>query len=261
VFTNEDLARTKILDEAPRSESSGASIATPLPAVAPVAPTEVLAARPNSTPVPVWMPSTPLGDVARYYRQRKELLTPPLPQQWQPSEEPVVAYVSGPAPLAPAPAPPAADSVPQQPALKPKRIIANTNLPPAVVKDPELQATAVARVVRVNSGDSLWKIAGRHLGDPNQWRQIAAANPEIADPNRIRAGQELRLPSIESTFVAKNEIGDQIQVQRGDSLWKLAKTQFGDGQAWSCIAESNPQIGAAGRIFPGQILTLPSLCS
>jgi nucleoid-associated protein YgaU len=111
-------------------------------------------------------------------------------------------------------------------------------------------------------GDSLWEIAARHLGDGNQWRDIAALNPQLSDPNRIYAGQDLRLPAHPGVIAnVPGEFENIVRVQRGDSLWKLAKAHFGKGQAWSCIADSNPQIGPVGKIFPGQILALPSLCS
>ena len=46
----------------------------------------------------------------------------------------------------------------------------------------------------VRSGDSLWKIAARTLGDGERCREIIAMNPGI-DPNRVRVGQKLTLPA------------------------------------------------------------------
>ena len=45
----------------------------------------------------------------------------------------------------------------------------------------------------VKSGDTLSKIAKRFYGDANHYHQIAAAN-DIANPDRIDVGQELKLP-------------------------------------------------------------------
>ncbi|MBI2818983.1 MAG: LysM peptidoglycan-binding domain-containing protein, partial [Acidobacteria bacterium] len=214
VFTNEDLARPRILAGIEQENSD----AQPPFALDPAA----LATTPGSGSeqavkemvVPVWPEGTPLGNVARYYRRLRELRTEPL-------ESPLLA----------------------QDTSQGKTPVQNAN---------------ALRVVRVSSGDSLWKIARRYLGDGNQWREIASANPEIADPNLIQVGQQIRLPGeSDAVAVATN----QVRVQAGDSLWKLAQAQWGNGQAWSCIAESNPQIQDFSKIYPGQTLALPATCS
>jgi nucleoid-associated protein YgaU len=44
-------------------------------------------------------------------------------------------------------------------------------------------------------GDTLWSLAGRHLGDPERWRDIFAANrSRLADPDRLEPREQLRLP-------------------------------------------------------------------
>ncbi|PZS34405.1 MAG: hypothetical protein DLM59_04765 [Pseudonocardiales bacterium] len=48
----------------------------------------------------------------------------------------------------------------------------------------------------VHHGDSLWAIASRVYGDGTQWTRIAAANPQIADPDLIVSGQVLTLPEL-----------------------------------------------------------------
>lgn len=45
----------------------------------------------------------------------------------------------------------------------------------------------------VASGDSLWTIAERHLGDGERWREIERLNPSI-DPQRLRVGEVLAMP-------------------------------------------------------------------
>jgi Tfp pilus assembly protein FimV len=49
----------------------------------------------------------------------------------------------------------------------------------------------------VNRGDSLWKIAQREFGDGRMWTLLWQANPQLADPNLIYAGQSLRRPAAE----------------------------------------------------------------
>jgi nucleoid-associated protein YgaU len=284
VFTNEDLARPKILDsiEEPVSGSPLAQVPTaPYRAAAPAAASPATAAT-EMVPLPevssddlapVWPTNMPLGDVARYYRQLKELRTPP--------SSPVVAStsaakktsatkgtatpVSAETPTNPQrPVPAATRMSPLQPIEKSRAISV-----PEITSNEigAVQEAVASRSVRVIAGDSLWKIASRYLGDGNQWRVIAAANPQIANPHQILAGQIVYLPAAMKPAAAASQIagdqavGNQIKVQPGDSLWKLAKAQWGNGLAWNCIAQSNPQIASSDKIFPGQVLMLPANCS
>jgi nucleoid-associated protein YgaU len=50
------------------------------------------------------------------------------------------------------------------------------------------------------------------------------------------------------------------EVQKGDSLWKIAKHVYGDGNKWTLIAEANVEtVPNPDRIKPGQVLTIPPL--
>lgn len=54
---------------------------------------------------------------------------------------------------------------------------------------------APARTYTVRSGDSLWKIAARLLGNGTRWREIHALNRKaLPNPNRLRVGQVLKVP-------------------------------------------------------------------
>ena len=47
----------------------------------------------------------------------------------------------------------------------------------------------------VQSGDTLWVLAERHLGDGQRWSELFDLNrDQLVDPNAIEAGQVLRLP-------------------------------------------------------------------
>ena len=55
---------------------------------------------------------------------------------------------------------------------------------------------AEPRTYVVQPGDSLSKIAKMMYGDPNQYMRIFGANEDkLLDPNKIRVGQELKIPS------------------------------------------------------------------
>lgn len=55
-------------------------------------------------------------------------------------------------------------------------------------------------MVQVRPGDTLFGIANRHQVP---LRRLIDANPQVTDPNRIYAGQQLRLPQAEDAFEAK----------------------------------------------------------
>ena len=85
----------------------------------------------------------------------------------------------------PAPAPVAKEAAPAMAAA------------PAAQAAPVKKAPAKAPSVfhTVESGDTLWAIAEKHLGDGNKYMAIFEANkPMLADPDAIYAGQKLRIP-------------------------------------------------------------------
>jgi nucleoid-associated protein YgaU len=52
--------------------------------------------------------------------------------------------------------------------------------------------------------------------------------------------------------------GHVYTVVEGDSLWKIAKRQYGDGERWRRIYEANRDlIKDPDRIYPGQQLRIP----
>lgn len=61
----------------------------------------------------------------------------------------------------------------------------------------ERDITAGEQSIRVPRGASLWSLARTYLGAGNLWAALWKANPQIKDPNRIRAGQTLRLPDLD----------------------------------------------------------------
>jgi 5'-nucleotidase / UDP-sugar diphosphatase len=50
--------------------------------------------------------------------------------------------------------------------------------------------------------------------------------------------------------------GGAYVVQRGDTLYKIARDHYGDGKEWQKIAAANPSITGT-LILPGQRLVLP----
>jgi hypothetical protein len=47
---------------------------------------------------------------------------------------------------------------------------------------------------KVTSGDTLWTISGKELKDPFLWPKVWQENPNIANPDRIYPGQNIKIP-------------------------------------------------------------------
>jgi len=164
---------------------------------------------------------------------------------------------------------PTTPSIPMQPAApaKPAIAVAPMSTTRPVQAQPVSNSTGLAsqKTVTVQRGDSLWKLAQQTLGRGNRFPELLAVNPSVVNPNQIRAGAELLLPTLAATPVsarsATNSAATDIKVRKGDTLWSLAKANLGRSSAWLCLAAANPSISDPNRIYEGQILVLPAACS
>jgi len=95
----------------------------------------------------------------------------------------------------------------------------------------------------VHSGDTFGAIAARF---GVTLAALKAANPQIADPNRIFPGQVITIPG------SSPAPGPAYVVQPGDTLTAIAN-RF--GVTLAALEAANPQIADPNRIFPGQIIT------
>lgn len=154
--------------------------------------------------------------------------------------EPSPAIVSHPVIASPRPVE-SRPAIASQPVIAPRRMIE--------------QSKVIA--IQVKRGDSLWKLAKQYLGNGLRWHDLAAVNPELSNPNLIRVGDKIQLPSnLERPTTAK-----QFVVHSGDTLWSLARAQFGTSLAFPCIASANPQLHSPDRIRAGDTLALPDTCA
>lgn len=143
-------------------------------------------------------------------------------------------------------APPIAASPRPQPNVDPKITVAPTAKP----------SSSPLHVVAVLPGDSLWKLAQQNLGRGSRWRELMAANPSIVNPMHLTVGTEIIVPA--QVTGLKSDV--TVTVEPGDTLSKLAEVMYGRVTAWRCIAQVNPQITDANRIYAGQQLLLPFSC-
>lgn len=136
----------------------------------------------------------------------------------------------------------------------------------------------------VQRGDSLWKIAERHLGDGARFREIVDLNHDALNghPDFITAGLQLRLPEVQdadadptdpgttdaqasATSSGATNVADTYVVQRGDTLSGIAGHELGDAQAYPALYDANrgtPQADGQALedpdlIMPGWRLRIP----
>lgn len=147
----------------------------------------------------------------------------------------------------------------------------------------------------VKAGQGLTQIAVEIYKDKNKWLDIAKAN-DIKAPYRLEKGQELKLPDVEAQAAVSTEetaakpeevapatpvatpvamvktavaptstpatepASGTYTIQKGDSLWKIAVAQYGNGYMWTKVYQANKKLIGSnpGRLFVGNTLTLPS---
>ncbi len=115
----------------------------------------------------------------------------------------------------------------------------------------------------VSQGDTLWGIARRLTGDPENWPELWERNNAaykagigetyIADPGLIFPGQRIYAP------ISGGAGGSVIEyhVSRGESLWRIAERIYGDPLLWNQIyADNRATIADPDLIYPGQVLLL-----
>lgn len=142
----------------------------------------------------------------------------------------------------------------------------------------------------VAEGETLWSISEKVYGTGFNWQLIADAN-NLQDPNNLEAGTKLTIPNLTPT-ASEDEKSDQAMemeddksevavtvsptvaemmdaqkpettsnateytVVAGDSLWKIAVAQYGDGYKWTEISKANKLVNP-NIIHPGNKLSLP----
>ena len=110
-----------------------------------------------------------------------------------------------------------------------------------IIRLPDSADTDCVRIHIIKSGDTLSALA-RKYGTTVE--ALAKAN-DIADPDKIKAGQVLRLPGDARVRCHK--------VEKGDTLWDIAQKH---GTTVTDLINEN-RLSRPGMLRPGQVLRLP----
>ena len=102
-------------------------------------------------------------------------------------------------------------------------------------------------LVVVRPGDTLFAIAQRFRVP---LEAVIAANPQLADPDRIEPGQIVCVPRSPGRCE-----GVPYVVQPGDTLFAIAQRFGVDLEA---LTAANPQITNPDRIWPGEVVCVPT---
>jgi len=95
---------------------------------------------------------------------------------------------------------------------------------------------------------------------------VAIIKGETEDPSALEkvilmAGNAMGIEEVRADEVTAPEQTVEVQyyeIQKGDSLWKIAKTFYGDGNKYTEIFEANREvIKDPDLIFPGQKIRIP----
>jgi LysM repeat protein len=129
---------------------------------------------------------------------------------------------------------------------------------PSEKRDAPIAANRGTQRVTVQPGQSWWKLAELYLGSGARWPELKALNPQpTGSAGFLEARSTVVVPELAQASPASATSRQSITVQRGDSLWSLAKEHLGRGSAWSCLAVANPQVLDYMHLTIGTTLQLP----
>jgi len=171
----------------------------------------------------------------------------------------------------PTPAPPGVDG--------PKPTTPDTRGPlPLVGRSPRPaggEQPGKVRTYRIGKGDTLAILAELFYGKQDYAEYLIRVNPGL-DPRRLIVGQEIIVPETPGDLSVLNreakpepaptdkpaaapaEGGRSYTVKSGDSFWKIADSELGDGNRWREVYELNKdEVSAPDRLKAGQVIKLP----
>jgi len=135
------------------------------------------------------------------------------------------------------------------------------------------QDAAKPRIHIVQKGETLSGISRKYYKTATKWKIILEANKNLLQkPEDLRPEMKLVIPPLSPARVAVQPgTGDRpalaaeavkgtkyYDVQKGDTLWKIAEKAYGDGTKWKKILEANSDLLSSGKeLRPDMRLIIP----
>ena len=140
--------------------------------------------------------------------------------------------------------------------------------------------TNTTRNYRVKPGDTLYGIAQKELGHGGSWRSLLEMNPRtLSRPEDLAVGMILKLPgnpsanretsrtievSRKQKLVKKKKVQTKVRshfthiVKKGETLYRIAQNNLGDGNQWKQILHLNKDvIRTPSKLKVGMLLKIP----
>lgn len=119
----------------------------------------------------------------------------------------------------------------------------------AEIRDLEAKAARSARaggfdlkLYKVQTGDNLWALSEKFLGDPLKWKDFFIANEgKIYDPNVILVGQTIVVLTVQQGYKEKLEEFLYYDVVAGEDLETIAEKLYGNKEKWQGIYKLNKE--------------------
>lgn len=109
----------------------------------------------------------------------------------------------------------------------------------------------------VCKGDTLWRIAQKHLGAGNKYKTLMTLNGLSSD--KLKVGQVLKIREKADTgktqAASPSPSTTEYTVKKGDSYWKIAKAKLGSGNRYKEIMAANGT--TSERLTVGQKIRIP----
>jgi len=148
-----------------------------------------------------------------------------------------------------------------------------------VTKTSPLPAVSLPTTHTVKANDTLVALARRYYGDDSKWTLISEAN-RLAGQRSLVVGQKLTIPApkevsastaggqatkaekpvvkVSAAKARSTSSGRAHRAQQGDTLYKLARTYYGDESQWKKIYNANHDVfGQRETVEPGDVLIIP----
>ncbi len=114
-------------------------------------------------------------------------------------------------------------------------------------------ATEGAKEMADDAGEAMEKTAD----DAASATEGAAVKVEEVAENAAEATGEMASKTAEDAEKMMDGDKNTYTIARGDTLWEIARAQYGDATKWRDIADANPQMDP-GRLKVGMVITLPA---